>query len=212
MKDGDSFSFSFQMSLEEIELRRFSRSVETGEGDEFHGSLKRLLPNDLEGDLAGSGAVEFEGEDALPATELKFLVHNVEHLRGRKKEGFAVRVAVLAFAVAHIILTVRMSKLSWSYSIFSGATRSSIFFMSPMRRGSASFTIIAMVVWRLWIFTMPFAMPDFLMAERISSVISMNSSVAFVARSMMWFVIFIGIRVGANDPPAGGRPYEGINT
>jgi hypothetical protein len=59
---------------------------------------------------------------------------------------------------------------------------------------------------------MLFAMPDFLMAERTSSVISMNSSVAFVARSMMWFVIFIGIRVGANDPPAGGRPYEGINT
>lgn len=52
--------------------------------------------------MAGSGAVEFEGEDALPATKLEFLVHNIEHLRGRKKEGFAVRVAVLAFAVAHI--------------------------------------------------------------------------------------------------------------
>jgi len=64
--------------------------------------LACLFSHYLEGDSARAGAVEFDGEDALPAAELELFVYDIEYLRGRKEERLAMRVSVLTFAIAHI--------------------------------------------------------------------------------------------------------------
>src|SRR3989344_7514421 len=79
-----------------------------------------------------------------------------------------------------VILTVRILKLSCMYLYVRGASFSKRAFISMMRSGSASFTMTAMVVCRLWILMMPFFIPEAFIFFWTLAVISMKSSVVLL--------------------------------
>ena len=61
-----------------------------------------LFPDDLKGDAARAGIVEFDGENALPLPQLKFSPDDVQKNTGREEDSFAMTVTVYRFVWIHV--------------------------------------------------------------------------------------------------------------
>ncbi len=61
-----------------------------------------LLPDDLQDNLSGAGAVQLNQEDALPSTQLELSIDNGDGLAGTHEQVLAVGVAVGALVFGHV--------------------------------------------------------------------------------------------------------------
>jgi len=64
--------------------------------------LSILLAHDLERDAARTRAVQFDGKNPLPLSQLQVILQDIHHRGSRQMDRFVMRVAVSALAVAHI--------------------------------------------------------------------------------------------------------------
>ena len=68
----------------------------------FAAGVVELLPDDLQDNLSGAGAVQLNQEDALPATQLELSIDNGDGLAGTHEQVLAVGVAVGALVFVHV--------------------------------------------------------------------------------------------------------------